>query len=125
MNWQSIDTAPRQGHCLGYDPHLTSPIIIVWNVRKKTFVAPDGFGDETPTHWQPLPPLEEWQPIETAPKGKYLLGFDPVLKRPYVMIWNVPGALFACAGGGDGENATLWLPLPEVPTPVSRWQRAA
>lgn len=116
MNWLSITTAPKQGFCLGYDPHLTKPFPITWNARKNAFVAPDGFGDETPTHWQPLPPVEDWAPIETAPKDCYLLGFDPVLKRPFVMLWNVPDGVFAASGGvGAGnEKAMFWLPLPKT-----------
>lgn len=56
-----------------------------------------------------------WQPIKTAPKDRYLLGWDPALKRPFVMIWNVPEQQFVAAGGMGDETPTHWAPLMKGP----------
>jgi len=56
MQWQPIDTAPREGYCLGYDPGLKRPFVMIWNVADAAYAAADGLGDEAPTHWMPLPP---------------------------------------------------------------------
>lgn len=29
---------------------------------------------------------DTWQPIETAPKDRYILGCETGMKRPYIMI---------------------------------------
>lgn len=58
-----------------------------------------------------------WQPIATAPKDRYVLGYDPHLKRPFVMIWNVADHVFAvCGSAFDDEKPTHWMPLPEPPS---------
>lgn len=115
MTWQPIATAPKDGFCLGFDPALKAPFPITWNERKQKFVALEGFGDETPTLWQVLPPIEDWLPVATAPKDDYCLGFDPVLKRPFVMLWNTPDQVFAVPGGTDKEVPLYWLPRPPAP----------
>jgi hypothetical protein len=117
MNWQSITTAPTDCYCLGYDPHLTRAFVMKWNAAKRKFVVLNGFGDETPTHWLALPlQAQDWNPLETAPKDTYCLGYDLRLKRPFVMLWNVCDEEFVPACGLGDETAGRWLPLPPVPT---------
>jgi hypothetical protein len=54
--WQPIETAPRDKHVLGYDPHLKRPFIMVYHMGEEKFIDINSvFGDETPTHWMPLP----------------------------------------------------------------------
>lgn len=55
-----------------------------------------------------------WRPIATAPKDRYILGRDPGLKRPFVMIWNVREQAFIASPGLDDEQPTEWMDLPEV-----------
>jgi len=56
MNWQPIETAPKDCHILGYDPHLKRPFVMIWNIPDQCFeVHGSVFYDETPTHWIPLP----------------------------------------------------------------------
>lgn len=60
----------------------------------------------------------EWLPIETAPKDRNILGYDPCLKRPFVMFWNVPGRKFLVNGGFGDETPTHWMPLPTYPSGI-------
>lgn len=53
-----------------------------------------------------------WKPIETAPKERYILGRDPHMKRPFVMLWNVPGQRFEASAGFGDETPTQWMDLP-------------
>lgn len=53
-----------------------------------------------------------WKPIETAPKDRYILGRDPHMKRPFVMLWNVPGQRFEALAGFGDETPTQWMDLP-------------
>lgn len=54
-----------------------------------------------------------WKPIHLAPKDRYILGRDPGLKRPFVMIWNVPGQQFEAANGMGDEIPTEYMDLPQ------------
>lgn len=56
-----------------------------------------------------------WQPIETAPKDRYILGCETGMKRPYIMIWNIPDQCFSVSYGMDDETPTHWLDLPPLP----------
>lgn len=57
--------------------------------------------------------VEEWQPIETAPKDQHILIYTPHLACQIVGWWS--------ANSGWGNNAfervkaTHWMPLPESP----------
>jgi len=53
-----------------------------------------------------------WKPIDTAPKDRYILGRDPALKRPFVMLWNVPGQRFEASTGFGDETPTEYMDLP-------------
>lgn len=78
----------------------------------KELSVPLGPKDQITAYPEPL----VWQPIETAPKDRRILGFDPHLKRPFVMIWNVPGQCFAADGTAfEDETPTHWMPLPPTP----------
>jgi hypothetical protein len=55
-----------------------------------------------------------WMPIAEAPKDRYLLGRDAGLKRPFVMIWNVPDQAFVAAEGMGDEIPTEYMELPKV-----------
>lgn len=116
MNWQEIETAPKTGYCIGADPHLKRPFVMKWNARNEKFKVLDGFGDETPTHWMPAPEGANWQSLESAPKDQYCLGYDPVLKRPFVMLWNFCEGAFVASPGDIDDTPTLWAPLPAMPT---------
>lgn len=71
------------------------------------------FCGEEPT--SPQSESSEWWPIETAPKDCYIIGYDPAMKRPFVMIWNVPENQFIQGGGGfDDVMPSLWMPLPNI-----------
>lgn len=56
-DWRPIDTAPKDCYCIGFDPHLKRPFVMIWNIAESAFVVSGGFGDEAPTLWIPLPPL--------------------------------------------------------------------
>lgn len=57
----------------------------------------------------------QWQPIETAPKDSYILGYDPHLKHPFLMIWNIPEQRFIAGHGFGDEAPTHWMSLPPAP----------
>lgn len=59
---------------------------------------------------------QEWEPIATAPKDRYIWGFDPCLKRPFEMIWNVPANAFVATAGFGDESPTHWIDFPPLPT---------
>ncbi len=59
--------------------------------------------------------LSSWQPIDTAPKDRYILGCEAGMKRPYIMIWNVPDQCFSVSHGMDDETPSHWMELPPVP----------
>lgn len=53
-----------------------------------------------------------WKPIADAPKDRYLLGRDPGLKRPFVMIWNVRDQQFEASHGMGDEVPIEYMELP-------------
>jgi hypothetical protein len=55
-----------------------------------------------------------WKPIADAPKDRYLLGREPGLKRPFVMIWNVPDQQFEVLHGMGDESPTEFMELPGI-----------
>jgi hypothetical protein len=59
--------------------------------------------------------VDEWQPIETAPKdGKDILVFGEQLRR--VAFWDeARGGLWSRWPGREPIRATHWMPLPEPP----------
>lgn len=73
--------------------------------------------------------MSEWQPIETAPKDRAILGWDG--KHVNLVRWQVIGesdrGYFACAANGEcldfaegssGDDfgvLTHWIPLPKGP----------
>lgn len=82
----------------------------------------------------------EWQPIETAPEGRWIIGWlhlpkNPqasapmVVKRLYAENREVPAA--EVVGGGEAtwwaangmyygpEHVTHWMPLPDAPVQCS------
>ena len=58
-----------------------------------------------------------WNTIDAAPKDTYLLGISTKTKRPFRMIWNIPGQRFI----GDWMNEkdevepTHFMYLPGIP----------
>lgn len=55
--------------------------------------------------------MGEWQPIETAPKGKDVLLFFPKVEgRNYLREWIRVGFKDDCI-----RKPTHWMPLPEPP----------
>lgn len=74
--------------------------------------------------------MNNWQPIETAPKdGSYFMaiicGFHPKTKAPYlpaIVSWDEENNLFSEADDEKydmsekwSDNLTHWMPLPESP----------
>lgn len=57
-----------------------------------------------------------WQPIETAPKDRPILGFDPCMNAPFVMNWNVPAQQFVATYGMGDEAPSHWLGMPQLPS---------
>jgi len=58
----------------------------------------------------------EWRPLDTAPKTGHILGWDPHFKRPFVMMWNIPGNKFLASDSVfKDETPVAWMPLPEGP----------
>jgi hypothetical protein len=56
--WKTIESAPKTGAILGYDPCLKRPFIMWFNYPKNGFeVQGSAFNDETPTHWMELPAI--------------------------------------------------------------------
>ena len=60
--WRKIETAPKDDYLIGYDPGLKRPFIMLWNVPAQRFIALDGYGDETPSHWMQIPPIPKDEP---------------------------------------------------------------
>lgn len=63
--------------------------------------------------------MSEWQPIETAPKDKWILVWCSNVKSCFVAMWN--GEVEDFVGEAhdlyiDSIDATHWMPLPEPPT---------
>lgn len=59
--------------------------------------------------------MEEWKPIASAPKDRYLIGYDPGLKSPIIIIWNVEDGRFDAVFGFGDEEPTHWMPMPPLP----------
>jgi hypothetical protein len=57
-----------------------------------------------------------WKAIETAPKDVSLLGYSAKAKRPFEMIWNIPGGRFVQSPGLDDLTPTHFMHIPELPT---------
>lgn len=57
----------------------------------------------------------EWKTIKTAPKDRHVLGYDPALKLPFVMLWNCPADRFLATFGAGDECPTHWQELPKPP----------
>lgn len=57
--WLSLDKAPREGYCLGFDECLNRPFVMSWSSSKQDFIVLGGFGDEMPCLCMPIPPLVE------------------------------------------------------------------
>jgi hypothetical protein len=53
---------------------------------------------------------QDWQPIETAPKNKHLLGFQGGMYPNYFETWWVNENI------GWIRQPTHWMPLPEPPS---------
>lgn len=121
MNWQPIATAPKDRYCLGFDPQLKRPFVMLWNVPGGVFSASGGGHDEAPTLWAALPPVpckesfSGWQPMHTAPKEGYCLGYDPYLTRPFVMAWSRRKGAFSLPNGFGDETPRRWQALPPLP----------
>lgn len=62
---------------------------------------------------------DNWQPIETAPKGVKLIGFwKGMYSGPFIMWWNYAdnGWERMCHIGPEKKaDPTHWLPLPDNP----------
>jgi len=54
-------------------------------------------------------------PIESAPKDHYLLGYDATYRRPFMMHWNVPAESFIESNSPDIAPATHWTFMPALP----------
>ena len=68
--------------------------------------------------------MNEWQPIETAPReGVILLGYAPFwrmegTRRVYEGRWNEEQQTFTSVNGFlIHDAATHWMPLPSPPEP--------
>lgn len=60
----------------------------------------------------------DWQPIETAPKDKWVLIWDPNAECVRVAMWEDSVADFVGANMdwySDAIDASHWMPLPEPP----------
>lgn len=66
----------------------------------------------------------EWQPIETAPRDRYIAAWCPARRMSFQVIWRYPmpksvGATSGWCVIGDrypfSEEFTLWQPMPEGP----------
>lgn len=54
--WHPIDTAPKNGHILGFDPHMKQPFVMWWNFADEGWeVSGSAFFDEEPTLWTEIP----------------------------------------------------------------------
>jgi len=59
--------------------------------------------------------MNDWQPIETAPKDNLIIGYDPVKENPIQVM------KYDYGGWGDAvyqewsAEPTHWMPLPEPP----------
>jgi hypothetical protein len=62
-----------------------------------------------------------WLTIETAPKGTWLIGYNPELLGVCFVIWDeYDSGWYADASSQDGSGyynveLTHWMPLPEPP----------
>ncbi len=65
--------------------------------------------------------MNKWQPIETAPKEKKLLFYNPPCYRQGHPKQQTHGAVIRVGYVGDWPNRkpTHWMPLPEPPAAVA------
>lgn len=75
--------------------------------------------------------MSEWQPIESAPRGRPVLVFSPANNRAFIALFNPDGTSWVetendmrlertgtfSSGGGwfQPDEVTHWMPLPEPP----------
>lgn len=55
-----------------------------------------------------------WQPIATAPKDTYIIGYWSIYKRPCVMWWNIADGAFESLMEKN-EQPSHWISLPTNP----------
>lgn len=115
MNWQPIETAPKDHYLLGCDLVQNRPVVMIWNLTAGMFLD-HACNDEDiePGYWAELPKFdpETWNPIESAPKDSYILCYEPGMKRPYVAKWNRKKECFSSNFEQlDDETPSHWLPL--------------
>jgi hypothetical protein len=55
-----------------------------------------------------------WQPIETAPKDRHIIGYWNIYKRPCVMWWNFADEAFESFSDRN-EYPSHWMPIPSNP----------
>ncbi|CAN7632165.1 hypothetical protein [Massilia sp. LjRoot122] len=94
---------------------LLADVPVACDAKREAIAMADAFLNNVllPTYTELVEALR-WRPISTAPKDRYILGRDPGMKRPFVMIWNVREQAFIASPGLDDEEPTEWMDLPEV-----------
>lgn len=128
MNWQPIETAPKDGTTvLVRSPDWDEP-----GVEIARFLEFEGDPDpgqwwpawdersealEGVTEWAPIPGANDWQPIETAPRD----GSDILIETRSreggvaLVVWDsdLPEPAFIDETGDSYFDATGWQPLPK------------
>lgn len=116
--WLPVADAPKGVFVFGFDPALKFPLIMQRRVKGTGFNLQDGFGDEEPTLYQPIPNTDSaaWnKDIASAPKNKFFVGYDSLKDRPVRVIWNVHAGEFVSTVAGEHVVLTRWMELPILP----------
>ena len=130
MEWQPIETAPKDGTGIITYPHYR---VTFWTNECLTASGEgwaggwddyaEGFAHIEPRFWMPLPEppkgdfVMEWQPIETAPKdGTVILTDDGTAMFDSAGRWvacGTSGYPYSCVDNGVYDlEPTVWMPLP-------------
>lgn len=67
---------------------------------------------------KPEPTKSAWQPIETAPKDRFVLIYDPNVNSVHVAMWTQEVEDWVPEGWdmySDTVDASHWMPIPEPP----------
>ena len=132
VEWRPIDDAPRNGWQFEARDAAGCEFVVSWAPYEGWRLAATR-EPVTPTEWRPspctcgfadvlsaqAPPVESWQPIETAPSGESVLVYGaptPKQMGEWYVATNFDGAWEQPNGAWPDVQPTHWMPLPAAPS---------
>lgn len=111
-----MKNAPHDQYILGYDEAMNRPLVMSWYTTTNRFEEMASSAIPRPTAWAVLPSVREipsnnWQGMESAPRDRFILGYDGALRYPVVMKWNNARKRFVVEGGMGDEVPEKWMEL--------------